>query len=62
MAKSKYGRKPVIAIDYKTNKRLKEYESVCAACKDLGLKDRSAVFKCLSGAYNHTHGYTFIYA
>lgn len=56
----KYGRKPIIAIDFKTNKRLGEYESVYDACRQLKL-DRASVHRCLSGEYNHTHGITFMY-
>lgn len=55
-----YNRKPIKAIIYKTNKPLKTYDSVTQACKQLGL-DRASVQRCLSGEYNHTHGYTFMY-
>ena len=56
----KYGRKPIVAIDFKTNTRLGEYESVKDVCRQLHL-DRASVHRCLSGEYNHTHGYTFMY-
>ena len=60
MRTGNYVRKPVIAIDYKTNKRLKIFDSVKDASNELGL-DRASVHRCLSGEYNHTHGYTFMY-
>lgn len=52
--------RPVIAIDYKSNKRLGRYDSVKKASQELKL-DRASVHRTLSGEYNHTHGYTFIY-
>lgn len=56
-----YGRKPVVAIIYKNNRPLRTYDSITQACKQLGL-DRASVQRCLSGEYNHTHGFTFRYA
>lgn len=56
----KFGRKKILAIDYKTNKRIKEFDSITLAAKELNL-DRSSIQRCLAGEYYHTHGYTFRY-
>ena len=55
-----YNRKSIVAIDYKANKVIKQFDSVKQASTELHL-DRASVHRCLSGEYNHTHGYTFMY-